>query len=132
MAGPGRPTAYTAELAGEICARLVAESMIKICMDDHMPTRQTVYNWLGQHDEFFTMYQRARELQSHNVADVPAHMSLHGVGGDPQAAAVQLNACKWTAASLGRKHYGETKNLNIGGQEGAPPVRTETVYRWEE
>lgn len=122
MAGLGRPTDYTSELADEICRRLVAESMLKICMDDHMPSRQTVYNWLGQHPDFFDKYVKARELQSHHIADVGSYMSIHGVGGDPQAAAVQLNAVKWTAGRLNGKYYGDKQDLNIGGQKDGEPL----------
>lgn len=120
MAGPGRPSAYTPELAAEICERLVAESMLKICMDDHMPTRMTVYNWLGKHEDFYAMYMRARELQAHHIADVGSHMSIHGVGGDPQSAAVQLNALKWAAGRLNGRHYGDKQDLNIAGKDGGP------------
>jgi hypothetical protein len=126
----GRPSDYTPEIVDEICQRLPAESMLRICMDEHMPTRQTVYNWLGRHADFFDRYVRARELQSHHIADIPAHMSIHGVGADPQAAAVQLNACKWTAGKLNGKLYGDKTNINLGGQDDAPPIKTETTYTW--
>lgn len=132
MAGPGRPTVYTTELAEEICRRLVAESMLKICMDAHMPSRETVYNWLGKHDDFFTMYMRARELQAHHITDVGSHMSIHGVGGDPQSAAVQLNAVKWAAGRLNGRHYGDKQDINIGGQKDAPPVQQRIVLAWED
>lgn len=112
----GRPSDYTPELADEICRRLVAESMLKICMDDHMPSRVTVYNWLGKHEDFYTNYERARLLQSHHIADVGAHMSIHGVGSDPQAAAVQLNAVKWTAATLAPKRYGSKMDVTSDGE----------------
>ena len=112
----GRPSDYTPELADEICRRLPGESMIHICLDDHMPTRQTVYNWLGGHPDFFDNYERARVLQAHNVADVPVHMSLYGVGDDPQGAAVQLNACKWTATSLAPKRYSDKLDVTSKGE----------------
>ena len=49
----GRPTDYTLELATLICERMVeGETLRKICADDDMPHRSTVFRWLMRHPEF--------------------------------------------------------------------------------
>ena len=49
----GRPTDYTPELATLICERMVeGETLRKICADDEMPNRSTVFRWLVKHQEF--------------------------------------------------------------------------------
>lgn len=46
-------SAYTPELAAEIVRRLYAgETLTAICLDEHMPTRQTVNNWRKANEAF--------------------------------------------------------------------------------
>lgn len=124
----GRPSDYTPELADEICRRLVTNSMRRICMADDMPCEATVYNWLLKEPAFLEKYRVSREMQSHVMADVGSHMGLFGVGGDPQAANVQLNAIKWAASKLAPKYYGDKLDLNHGGQGEGNPQRV--VISW--
>lgn len=68
----GRPTTYTDEIADEICNRLIAgESLNKICFNEHIPSKATVYNWLDnpKRKEFLDKYSRARERQAENFVD---------------------------------------------------------------
>ena len=54
MAKMGRPTIFTPELAREIPTRLAeGESLRKICADEHMPARSTVYEWTFTYPDFF-------------------------------------------------------------------------------
>lgn len=51
----GRPTKYTDALADEICRRIAeGEMLMQIVRDEHMPERKTVYNWMNEHDDFYT------------------------------------------------------------------------------
>jgi hypothetical protein len=66
----GRPSKYTIKLAAEICRRLMGgESLRTICLDDHMPRRETVFNWLHAHQSFFNQYAQAREAQADTIFD---------------------------------------------------------------
>lgn len=68
----GRPTDYTDEIADTICLRLSeGESLNKICFDDGMPCKATVYNWLAneKHRDFLDKYTRARERQAETFVD---------------------------------------------------------------
>lgn len=66
----GRPTAYTQELADEICDRLIGGELItQICQDAHMPCRQTVWLWREREPDFSDQYARAERLQTESLAD---------------------------------------------------------------
>jgi hypothetical protein len=59
----GRPSVYTEELVEEICDRLAdGEPLRHICRSDGMPSWRTVYDWLGQNEDFAARIARAREL----------------------------------------------------------------------
>ena len=68
---PGRPSAFTVEIAEEICLRLVmGESLRKITADDHMPVMSTVLLWVVTNREGFSeRYTQAREAQQHYYND---------------------------------------------------------------
>ncbi len=68
----GRPTDYSDEVANTICRRLIeGESLNKICFDDDMPCKATVYNWLADKElsEFLDKYICARERQAETFID---------------------------------------------------------------
>lgn len=66
----GRPTAFTQDLANEICDRLMSGELItQICRDPHMPCRQTVWEWRENVPEFGDQYARAQRLQTEYLAD---------------------------------------------------------------
>src|SRR4051812_16054627 len=127
----GRPSDYSTELTDDIC-RQIAEgmSMQEICSRPEMPHVATVYRWLQRHAGFRDTYVSARERQAHTIADRAVAMALDGdrVISDPQAAKVQLDAIKWTAARLAPKVYGNKAEITIGGQPDAPLTQ---VIRWE-
>ena len=66
----GRPTDYTSELVVEICSRLAeGESLNRICRDDDMPCKMSVYRWLKEHADFLELYISARNDQADTLAD---------------------------------------------------------------
>jgi hypothetical protein len=47
----GRPSRYSPEIAKEMCERLAnGEPLRQICRDEHMPSWQTVYDWMWKDD----------------------------------------------------------------------------------
>ena len=70
----GRPTKYNAEVAAEMCERIVAgedgtpETPEQICLDDHMPSSWTFYKWQREHEEFSRDVAIAREAGCHSHA----------------------------------------------------------------
>jgi hypothetical protein len=66
-----RPTAYTDEIAEEICARLAeGQTLSSICRREGMPSERTVRSWaLDPSHAFSPRYARAREVGYHKMAD---------------------------------------------------------------
>lgn len=77
----GRPSKYNKEVCDEICLRLSnGQSLLQICRDEKMPTRNTVVNWLNDDGkiEFFHKYARAREMQAELLFDEMLDISDDG------------------------------------------------------
>lgn len=67
---PGRPTKINKETVDEFCHRVaLGESVRHICLLDHMPHRDTIYEWLLRFPEFSDQYARAKALQMDGMAE---------------------------------------------------------------
>jgi hypothetical protein len=115
----GRPSAYTPELAEEICIRIAGgESLRKICKSEGMPAFQTVLRWAFHADQeevgnFHEQYARARELQAELRADEIVEISDNTK--DAARARVRIDARKWVASKLLPKRYGNRVALDHTG-----------------
>jgi hypothetical protein len=124
----GRPSSYTEQMANLICIRLAeGESLNKICKDEGMPDKATVFRWLASDASFCDKYARARELQAEtqfdeliDIVDQPPELSyvtdkngeLVEVKFDSsyvQWMKLRVDTRKWTAARMAPKKYGEQK-----------------------
>ena len=124
----GRPSSYTEQMANLICIRLAeGESLNKICKEDGMPDKATVFRWLGAEASFCDKYARARELQAEtqfdeliDIVDQPPELSyvtdkngeLVEIKFDSSYVAwmkLRVDTRKWTAARMAPKKYGEYK-----------------------
>ena len=66
----GRPSKYTLEIAQEVFRRIsTGEPLLQICKDEHMPQRQTFYDWLARDDSLSVQFTRAREEGCEAMAD---------------------------------------------------------------
>jgi len=66
----GRPSSYTAEIAGAICDRIAnGEPLKRICADELMPHYSTVRSWMVDKPEFSVLSARAYETGCHALAD---------------------------------------------------------------
>jgi len=102
----GRPAEFNQAVADEICVRISdGESLRRICLDDRMPCRQTVFNWLRQNREFLGHYARAREAQAESFFDEAIDTAREHE--DPQKARLIVDTLKWAAGKLKPKKYGE-------------------------
>lgn len=149
----GRPTDYSQEVADAICERLAdGESLRAICRDEAMPSKASVFRWLGIHKEFSDQYARAREEQAESFADEMVAISdeectmvraeKHGTKADDDegntevvfdATAVarnrlRIDARKWVASKLKPKKYGEKTSHEVSGPDGGP-VQTITSVK---
>jgi len=117
MAG-GRPTDYTEELADNICSLIAGGSNLnKICSDDDMPNRSTVYEWFRKHESFSTNYVRAREDRADyrfdRVDEVIKDLRADVI--DASQARVELDAIKWQTGKEKPKQYGDKLDVEHGG-----------------
>lgn len=80
MPDRGRPSAYTPELADQICQRLAGgESLREICRSADMPDERTVRRWVVDDVAGFSpQYARAREAQAERWADEILEISDDG------------------------------------------------------
>lgn len=124
----GRPTDYNETIANSICERLAdGESLRAICSGDGMPSRASVFRWLGSHQEFRDQYARARDEQAEAFADEIVSISDEAdvttkVDGEDVTLALdatgiarnrlRIDARKWVASKLKPKKYGENVNLS--------------------
>lgn len=125
----GRPTKYTDELADAICERMInGEHIVKICQDEKMPGRTTVYRWMAENPEFGTRIARAREGLADYVAWQILEMASKSTNETANADRVKLAAWQWHAARLAPKRYSEKMITELSGPDGAPvQIETKTV-----
>ena len=123
-----RGNTYTEHMGNLICIRLAeGESLNKICKDEGMPDKATVFRWLGAEASFCDKYARARELQAEtqfdeliDIVDQPPELN-HVVDKNGELVEVKFDSSyvqwmklrvdtrKWTAARMAPKKYAEYK-----------------------
>lgn len=121
-----RPSDYRSALADIIC-ELIADgkSLRKICDDEDMPNKATVFRWLALHKEFSDQYAKARESQADTLFDeVLAIADQYDSAQDKlevdhiNRARLRIDARKWMAGKLRPKKYGE--KLELSGDAESP------------
>lgn len=140
----GRPSSYTEEIAGEICAKLAEGlSLREICRQDDFPDKSTVMRWLAQHKGFQDQYARAKEIGVEalaedilDIADDGTNDWMERLGSDGQPAGwvfngeaarrsqIRIDARRWLLSKLAPKKYGD--KLAIGGADDLPPIKRMT------
>lgn len=133
MAG-GRPTIYDQKIVEEICERLSeGESLRRICLDDHMPKKSTVFRWLTEKPEFRDQYAYSREVQAefyadeiNDIADDASNDYMETVdaegavsyrlnGEHIQRSRLRIDTRKWIASKLKPKKYGDKVEVEHSG-----------------
>src|SRR5262249_21331631 len=133
----GRPTKYTKELGGIICA-LYAEGvpLRKIAKLDGMPDVSTIILWSFKNEEFSQQYTRAQEMRAEldaeeirEIADEkPTHEVPDPDGGtstriDPAGVnrnKLRVDTRKWLMARRLPKRYGDRIQQEVTGKDGGP------------
>lgn len=130
----GRPTKYCAQVVDEICNRMsLGESLIKICKDEHLPTRETIRAWITEKPEFSARYAKAREDQQDYYAeeileiandesrDVPLENGKGGYSSNMTAVQrdrLRVDSLKWIMSKVAPKKYGDKIQQEITGKDG--------------
>lgn len=133
----GRPSLFTAELAGIICARIAdGESVRKICASEDMPAMSSVFKWLTESKEFSEQYAHAREAQADKYAEEIIEIADDGTNdtyvdenGNERTnqevvarSRLRVDARKWYASKLAPKKYGDKIQQEVSGSDGGPLV----------
>ncbi len=109
-----RPSKYNQSLAENILSRYAdGETLTKICEDDGMPKRNTIYRWRSDYPEFGKAYQLALEQHVDALVDEACH--IVDTEPDPQRAKVRADHRRWLASRLNRNKYGD--KIEIKKQE---------------
>lgn len=128
-------TTYTEEMGDAICERIAeGESLRKICEDEGMPSRMTVFRWLEANEVFCDQYARARVWQAETLMDEILDIAddatrdvveiTYGEGEDATtsererftAAArdkLKIDSRKWLMGQLAPKKYGPKMTLAV-------------------
>lgn len=121
----GRPTILTYELANEICNRLAnGESMRKVCLDDNMPNKSSVFEWIRAHKWFADQYAKAKEESVDALSEETLEIADESIDdaykADPKAAGAAVNAQrlrvdtrKWFLSKVKPKKYGDRVATDI-------------------
>lgn len=150
MAGKGRPTNYSVDIAAEICGRMSeGQSIKRIAADENMPCSSTIFVWLQKHNDFVEMYEVAAQNRAHLLAEESLEIADDGTndwmerqstsekgggvntgwvlnGEHVQRSRLRVDTRKWFAARLNPRKYGDKVDATISG--GDKPV--EMVMRW--
>lgn len=114
-----RPSDYTPETADAICELLAdGDSLRKICSQDGMPNKSTVFRWLAANEEFRDQYARARESQADSYVDDITDIADTAKPEDAAVARLRIDARKWAAGKLRPKAYGDKLDLQHTGPNG--------------
>jgi hypothetical protein len=126
----GRPSKYSDKLIAEICDRIAdGESLRKICGEDRMPDKATVFRWLKESSAFREQYSRAREYQADALID-----EILGIADDSRndfytdgdgkrhvnyeniaRSKLRIAARQWVAERLAPKKYGAKLDVAHSG-----------------
>lgn len=134
----GRPSAFTADLAKEICSRLASgETLRAVCRDENMPPESTVRKWaLEDRNGFSAQYATAREIGYQSMADELldiADDSSGDVSTDEDGnrkfngefasrSRLRVDTRKWLLSKALPKVYGDKITQEVTGADGTPLV----------
>lgn len=134
----GRPSSFTQDLADRICAELAeGVSLRSVCKADDMPSTQTVFRWLREHESFRDQYARAKEESADALGEEIQDIADDGTndwmerfnekgesigwtlnGEHVQRSKLRIDARKWLMSKLKPKRYGD--KLELSGDPKAP------------
>lgn len=126
---------FSQDTFDKICERIAdGESLRRICADDDMPNKATVFRWLGADEKLSDQYARARDAQADSLFDdclsiadqYDASEKTEEGGTDHiQRAKLRIDTRKWMAGKLRPKKYGDKIDLNA---EHTGEIIFKTVY----
>lgn len=131
----GRPTKYNDKVAELICMGISdGMSLRRVCQDEGMPDKATVFRWLIAHDSFRDQYARAKqqgaEAWAEEIMDIaddgsndwmesthPKNPGYDYNGEAVQRSKLRVDTRKWLMSKLQPKKYGEHMDLTSDGEK---------------
>lgn len=124
---PGRKSTFDEAIVSEICQRLsLGEPLAQICRDDHMPSRDAVYDWEKAHPEIAPRIARARESGEEYMAEQCLEIA-DGQEEDVQRSKLRIWTRLQLLAKWNPRKYGE--KVQVGGDASGEPIKTELTFR---
>ncbi len=112
------PDKRRAVIMQTVSVRLMeGESLTAICLDEDMPNKGTILEWMNGDDALANQYARARLLQADALDDDTASTIKDIRDGtlDANAGRVIIWANQWRAARMRPKRYGDKLDVQHGG-----------------
>jgi hypothetical protein len=118
----------------EVCRRVIdGESIKRICEDEGMPSKATVFNWLLRDEAFRVAYAIAAHMRGHHMFEEAIEVAsqeppriIVQTGEDTlesrvdpgavQAMRLKTDTLKWAAGKLNPKQYGDKLDVTTGGE----------------
>lgn len=137
-----RPIEWSAELEERILEGLSdGLTLRQLCADETLPSRTTVYRWLGNSPEFRDQYARACEVRADSwadellaIADETAFDTIETDAGGFKAntewiarSRLRVDARKWLMARAAPRKYGD-KVENVHTSPDGGPVSIEVRF----
>jgi len=142
-----RPSTFSQQTADKILDRISeGEMLIKICREDDMPERKTVYTWMTSHPEFRDAYARARLSWADWWAEKVLTLSLDSSGdifidetgkavvdhANVQRARLQCDNIKWLVGKYAPRTYGDKPELPAIGSGGDITRIERIIVSWDD
>jgi hypothetical protein len=105
---------FSQELFDKICDRIAnGETLLRICQDDDMPNRATVWRWMQENEELRNISARAREDGSFALADECLKIA-DDEKLDPKDKRVRIDTRVRLMGFFNRKQFGD--KLEVDGK----------------
>jgi hypothetical protein len=121
----GRPTKYSDEWARQFCDLISqGKSVVDICAMEGQPSRDSVYAWMREREDFSDMYARAREERADllfeelfEIADKPCANQV-----EVQQQRNRLDTRKWALSKLAPRKYSDRVEHDVKGGDFRPAI----------
>ena len=106
------PKQFDEGIREDVCKGLMdGKSLVDICNQKGMPSRDTVYDWIKSDASFSDMYARAREIGLDKEADEIRELADNGTNEDAAIIRLRMDARKWRLSKMLPRKYGDRVDL---------------------
>ena len=133
----GRPTKYSDEWARQFCDLISqGKSVVDVCAMEGQPSRDSVYTWMREREDFSDMYARAREERADLLFERIAAIAEDATGDyvkkedgtwvvdheNIQRSRLRVDTMKWMASKLAPRKYGDRVEHDVKGGDFQPAI----------